>query len=672
MRIESVTAYAFGPLAESTLRFAPGMTVILGDNESAKTSWHAAICSALCGRPRHRGRPNTDEQWYIERHKPWDSDAWDVSARVRLDDGREIELRQDLAGNVACYAKDLQLARDVSNEIMEEGSPCAALWLGLDRRSFVATACIQQDQLLGVLREAHGMQGILQRAAATAGNDATAAEALARLDVFQKIQVGKNDGRSARPLRQAVLRLEGADRALAAARAAHAEYLRAVEEVERLRSDADQTQLELGLNEAAASRKLADDLAVRCERVGELHTRLGDEPPAQVTEADALGNQVARALEAWTKRGDITPLVGPTTEQIRDELSALPESPIGDLAVHASAQAAADALIRAQQAFDAQVQSKPVVPQTDLPAVSQEELLSLAHTLEFQDHDVATAGPQIEALSREISRLVSVRRRSRLLMIAGGLIVLVSAAVAASGPRSVGAASIVGIGMIVVGAFTQKSRALREATAEQSQMSTQMAGAQEFATRIATDRSRASARCAELRLPPSAPQLRSLAAEIARSQTFAEQTRQWEHQRSMLMAVIDSARGVLRDALVARKVEVGEDPQAGFDVYASSCAERARTAARAARRGELESQLQQRINAEAMVAQRQEAVSTAQLQILEAARACGLPDAAYGNPREDVSYILDTFSIVRRKDEAKYGEYRTARLILESDRVPVS
>lgn len=33
--------------------------------------------------------------------------------------------------------------------------------------------------------------------------------------------------------------------------------------------------------------------------------------------------------------------------------------------------------------------------------------------------------------------------------------------------------------------------------------------------------------------------------------------------------------------------------------------------------------------------------------------------------REDVDYIMDTFPIVRRKDEARYGEYRTKRLILE-------
>jgi hypothetical protein len=37
----------------------------------------------------------------------------------------------------------------------------------------------------------------------------------------------------------------------------------------------------------------------------------------------------------------------------------------------------------------------------------------------------------------------------------------------------------------------------------------------------------------------------------------------------------------------------------------------------------------------------------------------------YGINRDDADYIMDTFPIVRRKDEAAYGEYRTKRVILE-------
>lgn len=37
----------------------------------------------------------------------------------------------------------------------------------------------------------------------------------------------------------------------------------------------------------------------------------------------------------------------------------------------------------------------------------------------------------------------------------------------------------------------------------------------------------------------------------------------------------------------------------------------------------------------------------------------------YGIARDDVDYIMDTFLIVKRKDEAAHGEYRTKRVILE-------
>ena len=36
----------------------------------------------------------------------------------------------------------------------------------------------------------------------------------------------------------------------------------------------------------------------------------------------------------------------------------------------------------------------------------------------------------------------------------------------------------------------------------------------------------------------------------------------------------------------------------------------------------------------------------------------------YGLSREDASYVLDTFPIVRRRDNAEFGNYRTKRMIL--------
>jgi hypothetical protein len=37
----------------------------------------------------------------------------------------------------------------------------------------------------------------------------------------------------------------------------------------------------------------------------------------------------------------------------------------------------------------------------------------------------------------------------------------------------------------------------------------------------------------------------------------------------------------------------------------------------------------------------------------------------YQIPRDDADYIMETFPIVKRKDESAHGEYRTKRVILE-------
>jgi len=44
----------------------------------------------------------------------------------------------------------------------------------------------------------------------------------------------------------------------------------------------------------------------------------------------------------------------------------------------------------------------------------------------------------------------------------------------------------------------------------------------------------------------------------------------------------------------------------------------------------------------------------------------GLYAHLYGLTREELDYILDTFPIVRRKDEERWGEYRTKRMVLEA------
>jgi len=326
--IERVIARAFGPLADATLEFAPGMTVVGGPNEAGKTSWHAATRLAITGVRRGPGR--TREATAVEdRHRPWDQpDRWEVEARLHLDDGRTIDISQDLAGKVACRARDIVLGEDVSSEIMD-GTPDASRWLGLDRDSFASTVSVNQAQILSVADNASALQEQMQRAAATRGTDATAAEAIERLKAFRKEAVGADTIVAKGPLRAAMRELEAAEAALAEARRRHASYLDRSAELEAAEEQLAAAQRAVAIIEASNAARLAEDARRRAERAAELSGRHPTRPPA-LEERDELADRVAGSLAAWRRRQAPVALEGPSSADLAARLAALPEPVAGD------------------------------------------------------------------------------------------------------------------------------------------------------------------------------------------------------------------------------------------------------------------------------------------------------------------------------------------------------
>ncbi len=273
MLIESITAHGFGPLAGQTLGLAPGFTIVVGGNESGKSSWHAAAFAALCGRRRARGRPGAQEQQFIDAHRPWDGGPWAVSCLLRLDDGRPIELRHDLSGKVDCRATDTLLARDVSSEIMVDGSPDASAWLGLTRSAFRATACVGQSEVLRVLDAADGLQQALQQAASSAGASGTAAVAIDRLEACRREAVGRDAASAVRPLRRALDRVEAGRRRVDAAAALRAEFAGLAEQQAGL--DADVQAAEAAFSRASEEVRAAAGAL----RAAELRDAREEQPP---------------------------------------------------------------------------------------------------------------------------------------------------------------------------------------------------------------------------------------------------------------------------------------------------------------------------------------------------------------------------------------------------------
>lgn len=307
MRIEQVSVTGFGPLQDQTLALRPGLTVVVGGNESAKSSWHAATYAALCGLRRGQGLQERDRV-FRRRHQPWSGGPWRVGARVVLDDGRVIDLTQELDDRVDCHAIDVVLGRDVSSEVMHDGAPDASRWLGLDRRAFEATACIRQAELLRVRDAGADLGELLGQAAATGAGDESAAQALSRIERFRQEQVGTDRANSVRPWRRALRAEEEARAALDHATSERAVFDRRANEVERRRAERD--ELSERLRRARASRAAAEAArrGALAEQAEALAAALGPERPADDGSVQGAIVAVSAALAAWSSRPSVPPV----------------------------------------------------------------------------------------------------------------------------------------------------------------------------------------------------------------------------------------------------------------------------------------------------------------------------------------------------------------------------
>lgn len=352
MRFESVKAHAFGPFRDKQLRFEPGMNVIYGPNEAGKSTWHSALFAGLCGQRRGRGRPQKSDRDFQERHEPWDDKStWDVGAVVALDRGIRVELRHDLTGSAPTIARDADIAgRDYTNEIMYEGTPDGSRWLGLNRRSFLSVACVRQADILGVLDDADALQEDLQRAAATAGTDETAARALNLLTVFRNEHVGSQRAPT-KPLQKSTQEVAAKRNALDFARGRHNEYLTRRNRLATLEQTAAK---ETKMVEAACVVR-AEAVAARAQRrlskARELSARFPDGAPHFSREHDHTAQRIATALHNWDSRPKLHAPEDPTVQELEHRITGSQQRLDAACAqrTEQKAEAASQRVARAQQ-----------------------------------------------------------------------------------------------------------------------------------------------------------------------------------------------------------------------------------------------------------------------------------------------------------------------------------
>lgn len=209
MRLERVEVAGFGSLQDVTIDFHPRLTVLLGDNESGKSTLHRAIRAALYGIDAGgQGRPVERSDW--ARWAPWSRGPYGVALTYRLDDGRRMRVARRLDTREQ-PVQVLELGGSELTDELRKGRTVTPgrFHLGIDEPVFCATTWLGEEGLGlaaadGPHERSRDLQHAIERLADT-GQGSTAAEALRHLREAQQ-RVG-TERRTASQLGGATLRL---------------------------------------------------------------------------------------------------------------------------------------------------------------------------------------------------------------------------------------------------------------------------------------------------------------------------------------------------------------------------------------------------------------------------------------------------------------------------------
>lgn len=653
MRFKRVIAVRFGPLLNDTLEFKPGMNVIYGRNETGKSSWHGAIYASLCGMRRGAGRPKQEDQNFSDRHRPWDGKGWEVRAEIEIDDGRKIELQHDLEHNVDSRATDMDLGRDLSDEIMNDNAPDGSVWLGLDRRAFLATACVRQAEVLGIRDDPDLLQKHLQRAAATAGTDETAAQAIKRLKEYHSEHVGLDRSNSTKPLRTAMNEVDRLKTRLEEVRQRHERFAALVQKAEASKLAAREAGGELLAARADTTLKEAEDAEKNLSHVRKLLLRFpeGKEPSRE--EDEELAQEVRAALLAWRGRPELETLEGKTVAELEMDLARVPEVPGGDLRPTPETERAHRVWIEAGARLGEIKESTPSPVERPRISLREGELRDIAHALEVPVPQVdADLEETVKTLERRLGRPwtsgdMTAASAGALILILGLLGVITGYLQPVFSILAIG----IGVGSLAIAWYRSSARARK---------TTELTSLRRDLDRQVEAREAANARHAEaerkareegLSLDPD--EIRSVADAFADAVRRQKELADWNERLEKARKEASDAGDDLSRLLSQRGTDAGEDLDESWASYEAACSSRDLQAKKAGKRPEIETKLEARRASEARRESDEKKIECAKAALISASTKCGI--GRVEDPEELYS-ALENWLKRRDAELSKYDE----------------
>ncbi|MFQ5741723.1 MAG: AAA family ATPase, partial [Acidobacteriota bacterium] len=571
MLLEKLIAGSFGPFTNESLEFAEGFNIFYGPNEAGKSSWHAAIFAALCGFRRSQGR-NKDYAEFKARHRPRPGSEWVVSLILKLEKGRHVELFQNL-DNRTGTACDVDLGRQYANEIIRDHAPDATTWLGLSRDVFRAIACVRQAQVLEVLNDPASLQQYLQRAVDTLGGDATASEALAILEKFQKENVGTLRA-TTKPLYQATCALEEAEAQLERAQQRRGEYQSLAARATVAKSSLARISHKRRLWEAALAKEEAQQVGAQYERAAELSER-HPEVPGNLSNDEEMLQAAAAAIDGWRNRPASLPPPTPSPQTLEQRLVALGAVGEGDLEPDSALEPLLQHFRRSRQRLEDHLSIRPreVSEPPSHGAITPAELRELGHLLSKpRPASDPSQEEKFDSLKARIEALKSLKKKNRSLLLGAGVLGiagLVLLALQLTWP---------GIGSLIVGLVLGVGYFLRNPDSQIVELRFQLQSCEErmgdarvLSRSWQEEQEKARQRVEELGIEANSDELQRLADQVENYQRYVQQQEAWEAKRQDFAEEDHSASTALSEWLQAKGCDPAGDLESGVKRYRQEC-----------------------------------------------------------------------------------------------------
>ena len=282
MWIEHIELRGFGRLT-GRFAFSPALTLVVGDNESGKSTLHEALVRTLFGfsRTERRRAGGTGAR---ERLEPWGGGPFGVNAIVHGRDGRRLRVEWDFAAHLVRLL-EADTGTDLSRQVRGRGDETSLgeFLVGLDLDQFREISVIDQGDISAVERS-DSLVSVLQRAVESGGGEHGIDLAVELIGSFLRDDMGLHQTQL-RPLpggRYARLSEEASDleEQLEACREARREIATLAAAAAKHEATAARLRGELYALEQALLVRTAADLDARL-KVAERHANeVTREPPA--------------------------------------------------------------------------------------------------------------------------------------------------------------------------------------------------------------------------------------------------------------------------------------------------------------------------------------------------------------------------------------------------------